>query len=603
MTHGSALSTLLRVRGLTVTVRGADRPLLDDVSFDLASGSSVGIVGPSGAGKSTLALALMQLLPRAATMGARSEVLLNGEALHRADPHALRRLRGRRIAMIFQEPALALDPAMRIGEQVAESALAHGVDARTARARAVEMLDKVGFADAPRAALRYPHELSGGMRQRVLIASAMMFAPELLIADEPTTALDPTIQAQVLDLIDRLRAESGATLLLISHDLAVVAERCPRVIALERGRLVQDATAEEVLRERRGARPALVTPTSAAARSHLGVPVLTPLLDVRGLSVTYAAATLGRSRGTDVHAVTDMSLSVARGEVVALVGESGCGKSSTAHAILRLVEPAAGSVTLCGTDVRALGHEPLRQLRRRMQLVPQDAGASLTPHLTCGELVAEGLEVHGIASGGAARARAGALFAELGLPDRTARALPRQLSSGERQRVAIARALACDPELLVCDEPLASVDERARAQVLAVLESRRATRGMGILLISHDLDAVRRLADRVLVMYLGRIVEASDGASALTEPRMPYTQALVAAVPTGSPSARRRRPVLFGERPSSDAPPTGCAFHPRCPHPLKDDRCRSERPSLLAVAPDQAGHVAACWKVHLPPPP
>ena len=597
----------LTVRDLEVRFPGAARPILADVGFSIAPGSTVGVVGPSGAGKSTLALAIMRLLPRGATLGARSEVHLDDVALHTLDLPALRALRGRRIAMVFQEPLLALDPAMSLGAQVAETALVHGIPPVEARDRALTMLSKVGFADPRSAAALFPHELSGGMRQRALIASAMMLAPAVLIADEPTTALDPTIQAQVLDLLDRLREEAGTTLLLISHDLAVVAERCARVIALEGGRIVQDAAASEVLRSRRGARGAATALTRSIV-PEAGDAVTTgiatagaPLLQVRDLRVEYRARPALLGPRATVTAVDSLSITLARGEVLGLVGESGCGKTSAAHAILRLIEPTAGQLSLDGTDIRALAPEALRRFRRRMQLVPQDAGASLTPHLTSESLVAEALEVHGLARGDEARRRARVLLDEVGLPSRAARALPRELSSGERQRVAIARALGPEPDLLLCDEPLAAVDLPTRERLLTLLESLRRSRGLSMLFISHDLEAVSRLASRVIVMYLGRVVESSVGASALLDPQMPYTRALAAAVPTGDPATPRRRIVLQGELPSRGAPPRGCAFHPRCPHPAKDDQCSNERPPLVPVVKGDADHLAACWKIPLPP--
>ena len=582
-------NALLRVNELTVANARAGRTLLDGVSFSVDAGRTVGIVGPSGAGKTTLALAIAGLLPRGTAMTGASSIHFETHELRHLDGEAMRALRGRRIGYVFQEPALALDPAMRIGEQIAEAAIVHGVDRREARERAVAMLAKVGFHDAARAAQRHPHELSGGMRQRALIASAMLLAPALLIADEPTTALDPTIQAQVLDLIDALRAECGTTLLLVSHDLATVAERCERVITIDGGRVVDDAGATAAVSVWRARRPAPVARPDAVRSG-------APLLEARGLAVRYATPALlpfPRRAAAPVTAVAGLDLTVGRGEIVALVGESGCGKTSAAHALLRLVEPDAGTVRFDGLDVRALDAEGLRRLRRRMQLVPQDAGASLTPHLTCEALVAEAMEVHGIASGGAARSEARVLLGELGLPTRAAGVRPRELSSGERQRVAIARALATDPDLLVCDEPLASVDEAARERVLGVLADRRARRGLAVLLISHDLEAVRRLADAVLVMYLGRVVESSRGTVALTDPRMPYTAALVAALP-GTDAATRRARLPLPEAGDPGDVTRGCAFAPRCPHPGKDARCRDARPALAPLGGPAAQH-AACW--------
>ena len=581
-----ASSVALRVDSLGVRVAGGVdvAPILDGISFTLHRGSSVGLVGASGAGKSTLGRALLRLLPSALSLTPESRIQLGDQPVHQQSTRELRALRGRRIAMVFQEPLLAMNPAMTIGAHLEEAALVHGVGAAESRERALTMLDRVGIATPRDAAGRYPHEFSGGMRQRVLIACAMLHGPELLIADEPTTALDPTIQAQILDLLDRLREESGTTLLLISHDLAVVGERCERVLRLDAGRLVGDDAAATALGSRR------VSVRVRAPEESTGA----PLLEVRDLSVDHAPRGTLLRAGRVVHAVRGISLTVRRGEVVGLVGESGCGKTSAALAMLRLVEPTGGSLRFDGTDLLALRGEALRQMRRRMQLVPQDTGASLTPHLTAGALVAEGILAHGLAGEEEAAKRARRLLDEMELPGRTATARAHELSSGERQRVAIARALAVGPDLLICDEPVAALDETTREAVLALLQRLRQERGLALLLISHDLPAVQRLASRIAVMYVGRLVEESADLAALTRPRMPYTQALVAAIPTGDPNAARRRVVLSGDLPSASESPRGCAFYPRCPHPAKDAQCLTDRPELATVA---AGHQVACWKV------
>ena len=583
---GVASGVALRVETLGVRVVGrADvTPILDRVSFTLARGSSVGLVGASGAGKSTLGLALLRLLPRALALTSESRIQLGDQPVHQQSTHELRALRGRRIAMVFQEPLLALNPAMTIGAHLEEAARVHGASVTEARERARTMLDRVGIASTHDAARRFPHEFSGGMRQRVLIACAMLHGPELLIADEPTTALDPTIQAQILDLLDRLREEAGTTLLLISHDLAVVGERCERVLRLDAGRLVDDAPAATVLGSRR------VAVRAPAPEERAGA----PLLEVRDLAVDHAPRGTLLRAGRVVHAVHGLSLTVRRGEVVGLVGESGCGKTSAALAMLRLIEPAGGALRFDGADLLALRGEALRQMRRRMQLVPQDIGASLTPHLTAGALVAEGILAHELAGATEAAKRARQLLDEMELPARAATARAHELSSGERQRVAIARALAVGPDLLICDEPVAALDESTREAVLELLQRLRRERGLALLLISHDLPAVQRLASRIAVMYLGRIVEESADLAALTHPRMPYSQALVAAVPTGDPNAARRRVVLSGDLPWASESQRGCAFHPRCPHPAKDAQCLTDRPELTTVA---AGHQVACWKV------
>lgn len=589
---------LLEVRALSVHAAGG-RSLLDGVGFDVAPGERIGVVGASGAGKSTLGNALLRLLPEGVAIGAGASVRLGGEDLLALDAERMRRVRGRRIAMVFQEPLRALDPAMPVGAQLREALEAHGLArGAEAEARVRAMLARVGIADAREAAARFPHEFSGGMRQRLLIAAALLPAPALLVADEPTTALDATIQAQVLDLVDELRAETGTALLLISHDLDVVGERCDRILVLDAGRLVEDGPAAQVVaapgsdagRRLAAARAPNATPKRAAAPDDPGATVLA----ADDLTVLYRERRRARaSAARSVRAVDAVSLRVGRGEALGVVGESGCGKSSLALALLQLVRAERGRVRLGDDDLLALRGEPLRRARRRAQLIPQDAGASLTPHLTAEAIVAEGLEVHGLAAGDVARASARALLAEVGLPARAVAARPAELSAGERQRVAIARALGPQPELLVCDEPVASVDAPTRALLLDLLDRLRRDRGLALLFISHDLAAVRRVADRVLVMYAGRVVEEGPAMAILDAPGMPYTQALLSAVPTGTPEGRARRIVLPGEPPSPLAASAGCPFHPRCPHPMKDATCANERPPLRSLSGD---HRAACHK-------
>lgn len=597
---------LLRVEGLGVSVGDADEELhlLQSVSFSIMRGESVGLVGRSGAGKSTLGHALLRLLPASAHFAPGTRVRLGAEDLATLDARAMRDIRGRRIALVPQEPLLALDPTMRIGAQLAEGIVAHRLtDTKSARLRVVEAFDRVGISDPRHAVDRFPHEFSGGMRQRALIAAALVLEPELIIADEPTTALDPTVQAQVLDLLEELRAETGSALLLISHDLDVIGERCTRTLVLDAGRIVEEGATAELLRAPqsgsavalaaarrvRGAARTNTTHVSAARRESAS-----PLVLASGIRVEYASRNaLGRRPAAALRAVSDVTLQIPRGGALGVVGESGCGKSSLARALLRLGPLTAGSVAFDGGDIASLDREALRRFRRRAQFIPQDAGASLTPHLTAEQIVREGLEVHGFASGSEARRRSLELLEQLGLPPRAADAVPDALSSGERQRVAIARALAVEPELLVCDEPVASVDAVTRHALLELLRTLQRERGLALLVISHDLDAVRHLADAVLVMYAGRAVETGPISILSGGAQMPYTAALVAAEPTGDSTDRVQRPRLLGEATPEASTARGCPFYARCPHPAKDLTCETRPPALRPLA---SGHSVACWK-------
>jgi peptide/nickel transport system ATP-binding protein len=597
------MTASLIVQRLGVTSIGATpHRVLDDVSFSLEPGASVGIVGRSGAGKSTIGNAILDVLPRGLRRDLRSQITLGADNLTALDAEAMRAVRGKRIAMVFQEPLSALDPAMRVGRQLTAALEAHGVaSGAVAMDRAIAMLDRVGIRDAARSARRFPHELSGGQRQRMLLALALMLEPEVLIADEPTTALDVTLQAQLLDLLDDLRRDVGTTLLLISHDLAVVGERCARVLVLEHGRLVDDGPAERIV----AARLATASGAAAVARARAvrpadpdGSPPDVPLVACSNLQVHYRTpARLFRRPEAAVRALETVDLAIGRGECVGLVGESGCGKSTLARALLGLELPTAGTVTVLGRRLEVRDRVMMRALRRRLQLVPQDAGASLTPQRRVRSLLVEALVVHGHTPGVPAQRRAEQLLEDVGLDPALGARRPGTLSSGERQRVAIARALAPQPDLLVCDEPVANLDAAAREPLLALLDRLRTARGLALLLISHDLGVVRRLAARVAVMYLGRIVEQGNAAAVLDAPVMPYTQLLHEAVPTGRP---RRMHAPGGELPQPFAVPAqGCPFHPRCTHPLKDEGCMSERPELRASVDGPDGHLVACLKVPL----
>ncbi len=600
----NALSALA-IRNLSVrSTREAEHHIIDDVSFTLAAGSSVGLVGRSGAGKSSIGNAVLGLLPRGLALDPASRITLGSDELTALDAESLRRIRGRRLAMVFQEPLTALDPSMCIGQQLTAALEAHEVArGHEADERADAMLATVGLRDTRRISRRFAHQLSGGQRQRVLLALALLLRPEVIIADEPTTALDATLQAQILDMMDALRSEMGTSLLLISHDLEVVGERCERVLVLEHGKLVDDGPAERIIASRlsRGSGSAAVARARAVRPSDesLSDPSV-PLVSTRALSVHYRiAARLFERAAFTVHAVEQVDVRIARGECLGIVGESGSGKSTLARALLGLENPTSGSVTVLGRTLNVNDHVMMRALRRRLQLVPQDAGASLTPERSVRWLLAEALEVHAHARGAAALKRVESLLAEVGLEAALADRLPAELSSGQRQRVAIARALAAQPDLLVCDEPVSNLDAAARESLLSMLDALRHDRGLAMLLISHDLGVVRRLATHVAVMYLGRVVEQGLARDVLDDPRMPYTQLLRASVPTGRP----RTPAVVSEERDVPraAPAHGCSFYPRCAFPLKDEGCLSEHPVLRPVTLDPNGHTVACLKVPLPP--
>ena len=603
MTMNSPAALSVRNLGVRSTL-APERNIISDVSFTLPPGSSVGLVGRSGAGKSSIGNAVLGLLPRGLTLDPASRITLGNDELTALDAEALRRIRGRRLAMVFQEPLTALDPAMRIGRQLTAALEAHNVArGHEADERADAMLATVGLRDTRRIARRFPHQLSGGQRQRVLLALAFLLRPDVLIADEPTTALDATLQAQILDMMDALRRDTGTSLLLISHDLDVVGERCERVLVLEDGKLVDDGPAERIVASRlsrASGGAAVARARGVRAPDDATTDPNVPIVSAESLSVRYeVAARLFERGGLTVQAVQQVDLRVARGECVGIVGESGGGKSTLARALLGLERPADGRVKVLGRALNVDDRVLMRALRRRLQLVPQDAGASLTPERSIRWLLAEALEVHAHARGAAAFKRVDGLLAEVGLDPSLGERYPAELSSGQRQRVAIARALAAQPDLLVCDEPVANLDAAARESLLAMLDALRHDRGLAMVLISHDLGVVRRLATHVVVMYLGRIVEQGLARDVLDAPQMPYTQLLRASVPTG----RRRVAVAASEERDAPniPPPNGCSFYPRCTHPLKDEGCLSEHPVLRPVTLDPNGHAVACLKVPLPP--
>jgi ABC-type glutathione transport system ATPase component len=546
-------SPLLDVRDLAIAFgpRHHEIEVVHGLSFSVGVGETFAIVGESGSGKSATALSIMGLLPRGHGRITRGSVNFEGTDLAALSPEGLRRVRGERIGMIFQEPMTSLNPVLSIGRQMTEGVIAHGrAGAAEAREMAIAMLDKVGIDSPARRLSQYPHEFSGGMRQRVMIAMALIMKPALLIADEPTTALDVTIQAQILDLMRALTAETGASLILITHDMGVVAEMADRVLVMRQGRAVEDATASSLFAAPRHTYTRALldaVPRIDGGGSGAGAPIAAaPVLTVKGVSKTFAAQRRG---GAGTRALDDVSVTVAQGEVVALVGESGSGKSTLGRAIARLLDIDRGEIAIEGNDLTHLSGRPLREARAKVQMVFQDPYASLDPRFTVRRTVAEPIIIHKRAARADAGERAAALLARVGLDAAMGHRYPHEFSGGQRQRIAIARALAAEPRIIIADEPTSALDVSIQAQVLDLLAELRTERSIGMLFISHDLAVVRRISSRVLVMRAGRVLESGPTSAVLSSPAHVYTRALLSAVPLPDP-ARRGRPRI--------AVPKGC---------------------------------------------
>jgi peptide/nickel transport system ATP-binding protein len=657
---------LLAVHDLSVGFAAGRKVLtaVAGVSFEVAAGETLALLGESGCGKSVTALSLLRLLPAAGRILG-GQVRFAGDDVLRLPEVDMRAVRGGGMAMIFQEPATSLNPVMTVGRQIGEVLERHlGLRAEAARQQALALLNAVGIADAARRLDEYPFQLSGGMKQRVMIAVALAGNPRLLVADEPTTALDVTLQAQILDLLRRLQAERGMGLLLITHDLGVVAQMAQRVGVMYAGELVEEApraaffasprhpytqklfAALPDISRRGGALETIagqVPPLSAMpagcrfaercphawARCRSESPgwhtvadqhrVRCHLLDEPGRSVVRvplpafgerparapeSALLLVDSlrvhfpirRGIlqttvgHVRAVDDLSFSLSRGRTLALVGESGCGKTTVGKAILQLIKPTGGQVQLQGRQLNGLSRQALRPLRRRLQMIFQDPFASLNPRLGVGEIIAEGMTALGVESNDAGRAAAiASLLQQVGLDASAAQRYPHEFSGGQRQRIAIARALAVQPELIVCDEPTSALDVSVQAQILNLLRSLQDQLGLAYLFITHNFAVVEYLAHEVAVMYLGRIVERGLVDEVMRSPQHPYTRALLSAVPSPSLAAAPEIIRLAGETPSASNPPAGCHFHPRCAQAV--DVCRTLYPGISDVT---ATHKVNC---------
>jgi peptide/nickel transport system ATP-binding protein len=553
-----ASAPVLEVTGLSISVRGEDgeREVVSDFSFSLARAETLCIAGESGSGKSMTALAVMGLLPQPAVRLSRGSIRLDGLDLARLPESRMRRFRGDRIAMIFQEPMTSLNPVLSIGRQIVEAIEVHTpLSRREARHRALDALTSVRIPDAERRLSQYPHELSGGMRQRVMIAMALALKPDILIADEPTTALDVTVQGEVLELLRDLQRETGTGLILITHDMGVVAEMADRVIIMRDGRMVEQGKAIDIFaspqadytRELLAAVPRMRVGAEArlAARSASAQDIslrnnVSAVATVRDLQVRFDlhGGFFGRV-DRRVHAVESVSFSIARNETLSLVGESGCGKSTTAKAIAGLV-PYSGDISINGRSLGGLSGAERNAVRRDVQMIFQDPYASLDPRMRVGDLVAEPLLIHRIGSKAERRDRVVSLFEHVGLSADQMDRYPHEFSGGQRQRICIARALALKPKLIIADESVSALDVSVQARVLRLLKDLQSEFGVAYLFISHDMAVVENISDRVAVMYLGQIVEMGTREQVFSNPRHPYTRRLIDAVPVPDPKLRRK---------------------------------------------------------------
>lgn len=569
-----AVDHVLSVENLTTTFRvnGTPVPVVKDVSFTIAPQETLAVVGESGSGKSVTALSIMRLVSEA-TGKIHGKIRLDGTELTALTEAQMRDVRGGKIGMIFQEPMTSLNPVLTVGFQVAEVLHRHrGMDAAAAQAEALRLFDLVRIPDSKSRLTEFPHTFSGGMRQRVMIAMALACQPRLLIADEPTTALDVTIQAQILQLIRDLQAEVGMSVMFITHDMGVVAEVADRVIVMLNGEMVEERPVRDIFADPRhaytkkllSAVPVLgslsdsdlprqfARLSSKADEAVVPSPASEPdkrgdvILDVQNLSTRFdvRGGMLGRVRGR-VHAVEDVSFQLRAGETLALVGESGCGKSTTGRSILRLIEPAAGRITFEGKDLSRADPTELRAMRRRIQMIFQDPYGSLNPRKTVGAAIREPMIVHGLRKPAEADAEVSRLLETVGLLPEHALRFPHEFSGGQRQRLCIARCLALEPKLIVADESVSALDVSIQAQVINLLLDLQRDLGLAFLFISHDIAVVERVSHRIAVMLLGEIVEIGPRRAILENPQHPYTQSLISAAPIPDPSLTRVRSGLI----------------------------------------------------------
>lgn len=693
------MKPLLQIDNLETVLHTGTAPVraVDGLTLQILKGETFALLGESGCGKSMTALSIMRLLPESGEIVSGS-VRIGGEDLLLLPEAAMRSVRGRRISMIFQEPMLSLNPVMTVADQIGEVLRRHfNLSGAAVQERVLEILNQVGIPDAARRMNEYPFQFSGGMKQRMMIAMALAGEPELLIADEPTTALDVTIQAQVLDLMRSLQQRGGMAILLITHDLAVAAEMAHQVAVMYAGEIVETATREDFFSSpahpysqklfaslpgkamrRQGPRLAAiggnVPPLSREfvgcrfadrcdhawelcheiaprwnvvagghqVRCHLFNEDTSPSVQDPGLGSLRFEATVQdseRSAGSSpqppptsasgdssscllsvtalkvyfpihkglmksitgyVKAVDGVSLTIERGKTLALVGESGCGKTTAGKGILQLIPPSAGSVRYNGLELVGMERKRLRKMRAEFQLIFQDPYSSLNPRMHIVDIIEEGMDALGVGGDGEAshagphstvtKGRVDTLLESVGLPPETQWRYPHEFSGGQRQRIAIARALAVNPKLIVCDEPTSALDVSVQAQILNLLKDLQSRLGLAYLFITHNISVVEYIADEVAVMYLGRIVEQGRVEEVLDHPKHPYTQALLSAVPVIDLASKRQVIHLHGDLPSPANPPSGCHFHPRCPHVMPI--CREHYPGTSAFS---STHTARCY--------
>lgn len=661
--------TVLEVKNLHTEFRMRHSTVyaVNGVSYEIHAGEIVGIVGESGCGKSVTQMSTLNLIPAPSGKITQGEVIYDGRNLVGKDisKAEMREIRGNKIAMIFQEPMTSLNPLMKVGDQISEAILQHKkVTRKEAKRRAVELMKRVKIPDAEQRYSCYPNEFSGGMCQRVVIAMAMSCEPELLIADEATTALDVTIQSQILEMLRDIVRETQVGLLIVTHNLGIVARYADNIYVMYAGRVVESGTAEEIFanpshaytigllnsvprlddaKDRQllpieGFPPGLQEPPTGCSfaprctqkcpgceardiprrevvpghftlccNTHLdrsaksGDKVLAeknisaePLLEIDHVSKLFdiRGGLLGRRSVGSVHALTDVNLTIHKGETVGLVGESGCGKTTLARAILNLHQPSEGVIRFRGRVISEMSRREQFAMRKDIQMIFQDPFASLDPRMTIGDIIGEPLKVHRMTKTRQEyKDRVTELFRLAGLDPALWQRSPHELSGGQRQRVGIARALASEPKLVVCDEPVSALDVSVQAQILNLLEELQRTLGVAYLFIAHDLSVVRHISDSVAVMYLGRVVESGDWKSLYEHPAHPYTRTLLSAVPIPDPEIEKNRSIeaIVGDVPSVSHIPEGCSFHTRCPYAT--NACRQAEPHLRKLA---EGHYSSC---------